>query len=103
MEMDRMSSDLRLKKDVELSQAAYLKFRSVFNGSAGDPAQVYRDRGTGLVGISLRVGTNYSTNVLCRGLTLHSCPDLARPHWKVDPFISFFYFLLFEGKFHEGE
>ena len=57
MEMDRMSSDLRLKKDVELSQAAYLKFRSVFNGSAGDSAQVYRDRGTGLVGIFLRFGT----------------------------------------------
>ena len=31
MEMVRMSSDLRLKKDVELSQAAYLKFHSVFN------------------------------------------------------------------------
>jgi len=57
MEMVRMSSDLSLKKDVELSQAAYLKFHSVFNGSAGDPAQVYRDRGTGLVGISLRFGT----------------------------------------------
>ena len=57
MEMDRMSSDLRLRKDVELSQAAYHKFHSVFNGSAGTPAQVYRDRGTGLVGISLRFGT----------------------------------------------
>ena len=33
MEMVRMSSDLRLKKDVELSQAAYLKFHSVFNTS----------------------------------------------------------------------
>jgi len=52
-----MSSDLRLKKDVELSQAAYLKFHSVFNGSAGDPAQFDRDRDTGLVGISLRFGT----------------------------------------------
>jgi len=31
MEMIRMSRDLRLKKDVELSQAAYLKFHSVFN------------------------------------------------------------------------
>ena len=31
MEMVRMSSDLRLKKDVELSQANYLKFHSVFN------------------------------------------------------------------------
>lgn len=31
MEMVRMSSDLRLKKDVELSQAAYLKFHPVFN------------------------------------------------------------------------
>ena len=30
--MVRMSSDLRLKKDVELSLAAYLKFHSVFNG-----------------------------------------------------------------------
>jgi len=29
--MVRMSSDLTLKKDVELSQAAYLKFHSVFN------------------------------------------------------------------------
>jgi len=31
MEMVRMNSDLRLKKDVELSQTAYLKFHSVFN------------------------------------------------------------------------
>ena len=52
-----MCSDQRSKKDIEQSQAAYLKFRSVFNGSAGEPAQVYRDRGIGLVGISLRFGT----------------------------------------------
>ena len=38
MEMVRMSSDLRLKKDVELSQAAYLKFHSVFNDSHESPA-----------------------------------------------------------------
>jgi hypothetical protein len=31
MEIVRMSSDLRLKINVELSQAAYLKFHSVFN------------------------------------------------------------------------
>jgi hypothetical protein len=31
MEMVRMSSDLSLKKDAELSQAAYLWFHSVFN------------------------------------------------------------------------
>jgi hypothetical protein len=29
--MVKMNSDLRLKKDVELSQAAYLKFHSAFN------------------------------------------------------------------------
>ena len=31
MEIVRMSSDLRLKINVELSQAAYFKFHSVFN------------------------------------------------------------------------
>jgi hypothetical protein len=30
MQMVRMCSDLRLKRDVELPQAAYLKFHSVF-------------------------------------------------------------------------
>jgi hypothetical protein len=31
MEMVRMSSDLRLKKDVELSRTDYLKFHSLYN------------------------------------------------------------------------
>jgi hypothetical protein len=34
MEMVRKRSDLRLKKDVEPSRAAYLKFHSVFNAPA---------------------------------------------------------------------
>jgi hypothetical protein len=33
MEMVRMSSDLRLKKDVELSKALYLKLHSAVNAA----------------------------------------------------------------------
>ena len=82
MEMVRMSSDLRFKKkDVELSQAAYLKFHSVFNAplegllrsrGAGNPP-----RGEMMEGIPVRLLRSKSSLTLLfqRGELLSSAKE----------------------------